>query len=165
MRTRSEIAFPLRQHVGRKAITVPVPVRSRCCGRCVRGQLLLVHKLQLAELMVPFAADSGDVLIRPRAFTLCRNLTRLQVPIGRRQNPSVSPHMLLKAPLALTRHGRQLQQGKGAGEEGYNGMVDCFRKIVKNEGFSRLYRGITAPILMEAPKRYVFAAQTAPRNS
>jgi len=32
-------------------------------------------------------------------------------------------------------------------------MVDCFRKIIKNEGFSRLYRGITAPILMEAPKR------------
>ena len=32
-------------------------------------------------------------------------------------------------------------------------MVDCFRKIVKNEGFSRLYRGIGAPIMMEAPKR------------
>jgi solute carrier family 25 2-oxodicarboxylate transporter 21 len=38
-------------------------------------------------------------------------------------------------------------------------MLDCFKKIVKNEGFSRLYRGITAPILMEAPKRAVkFAA-------
>ena len=49
--------------------------------------------------------------------------------------------------------GRQLQKGKGLGEEGYNGMVDCFRKIIKNEGASRLYRGITAPILMEAPKR------------
>ena len=49
--------------------------------------------------------------------------------------------------------GRQLQKGKGVGEEGYNGMVDCFRKIIRNEGFSRLYRGISAPILMEAPKR------------
>ena len=48
---------------------------------------------------------------------------------------------------------RQLQQGTGVGGEGYNGMMDCFRKIIKNEGFSRLYRGITAPILMEAPKR------------
>lgn len=47
----------------------------------------------------------------------------------------------------------QLQQGKGLGDEGYNGMLDCFRKIIKNEGPSRLYRGITAPILMEAPKR------------
>lgn len=32
-------------------------------------------------------------------------------------------------------------------------MLDCFRKIVKNEGPSRLYRGIAAPIMMEAPKR------------
>ena len=49
---------------------------------------------------------------------------------------------------------RQLQTGPGAGGEGYNGMIDCFRKIIKNEGASRLYRGITPPILMEAPKRY-----------
>jgi len=49
---------------------------------------------------------------------------------------------------------RQLQTGKGVGEDSYNGMVDCFRKIIKNEGFSRLYRGISAPIMMEAPKRY-----------
>lgn len=32
-------------------------------------------------------------------------------------------------------------------------MADCFKKIVKNEGPSRLYRGIAAPIMMEAPKR------------
>ncbi|KAL4905809.1 hypothetical protein BDW74DRAFT_152026 [Aspergillus multicolor] len=32
-------------------------------------------------------------------------------------------------------------------------MLDCFRKIIRNEGASRLYRGISAPILMEAPKR------------
>lgn len=46
-------------------------------------------------------------------------------------------------------------QGKVAvpGQDHYTGMLDCFRKIVKNEGPSRLYRGITAPILMEAPKR------------
>ena len=55
----------------------------------------------------------------------------------------------------------QLQQGKGVGEEGYNGMVDCFRKIIKNEGFSRLYRGISAPILMEAPKRYMLSDAVA----
>ncbi|KAK3671175.1 hypothetical protein LTR78_008976 [Recurvomyces mirabilis] len=39
------------------------------------------------------------------------------------------------------------------GQDHYTGMVDCFRKIIANEGASRLYRGITAPILMEAPKR------------
>lgn len=64
--------------------------------------------------------------------------------------------------------------GAAAGEDAYSGMFDCFRKIIKNEGcvvslspsfwyrhctektkcsFSRLYRGISAPILMEAPKR------------
>ena len=47
----------------------------------------------------------------------------------------------------------QLQTGKGAGVDGYNGMVDCFRKIIKNEGARTLYRGIVPPILMEAPKR------------
>lgn len=39
------------------------------------------------------------------------------------------------------------------GQDYYTGMLDCFRKIVKNEGASRLYRGIAAPIMMEAPKR------------
>ena len=65
------------------------------------------------------------------------------------------------------------------GQDTYNGMFDCLRKIIKNEGYvvilhqwrgrcffffanpvnsvsysaSRLYRGISAPILMEAPKR------------
>ncbi|KAI2718538.1 hypothetical protein CBS147354_6553 [Penicillium roqueforti] len=48
----------------------------------------------------------------------------------------------------------QLQSGPAVpGADYYNGMFDCFRKIVKNEGASRLYRGISAPILMEAPKR------------
>ena len=32
---------------------------------------------------------------------------------------------------------RQLQSGTAIGEEGYNGMVDCFRKIIRNEGFVR----------------------------
>ncbi|KAK8045212.1 hypothetical protein PG993_005236 [Apiospora rasikravindrae] len=33
------------------------------------------------------------------------------------------------------------------------GMVQTFQNIVRNEGPGRLYRGILAPILMEAPKR------------
>ncbi|MCJ1302761.1 hypothetical protein MMC08_005566 [Hypocenomyce scalaris] len=61
--------------------------------------------------------------------------------------------ILTMYPLDVVKTRVQLQQGKGVGSEGYNGMLDCFRKIIKNEGFSRLYRGITAPILMEAPKR------------
>lgn len=55
-------------------------------------------------------------------------------------------------PLDVVKTRMQLQVA-GAPGEGYKNMIDCFAKIVKNEGVSRLYRGITAPILMEAPKR------------
>ncbi|KAM0265641.1 hypothetical protein ACHAQJ_000075 [Trichoderma viride] len=60
--------------------------------------------------------------------------------------------ILVMYPLDVVKTRVQLQTGKGASAE-YNGMLDCFQKIIKNEGFSRLYRGISAPILMEAPKR------------
>lgn len=57
-------------------------------------------------------------------------------------------------PLDVVKTRIQLQHGKVVDGEGYNGVLDCFRKIVRSEGVSRLYRGITAPILMEVPKRY-----------
>lgn len=43
----------------------------------------------------------------------------------------------------------QLQQGRSE----YTSVLDCFKKIIRTEGASRLYRGIMAPILVEAPKR------------
>ncbi|EMR62509.1 putative mitochondrial 2-oxodicarboxylate carrier 2 protein [Eutypa lata UCREL1] len=52
-------------------------------------------------------------------------------------------------PLDVVKTRVQLQTGTG-GADSYNGMLDCFRKIVRNEG---LYKGISAPIMMEAPKR------------
>lgn len=62
--------------------------------------------------------------------------------------------ILVMYPLDVVKTRVQLQTGPAvAGADHYSGMVDCFRKIIANEGFSRLYRGITAPILMEAPKR------------
>ncbi|KAI5922472.1 mitochondrial carrier domain-containing protein [Camillea tinctor] len=61
--------------------------------------------------------------------------------------------ILVMYPLDVVKTRVQLQTGKGAGEDAYSGMLDAFRKIIRNEGFSRLYRGISAPILMEAPKR------------
>ncbi|KAJ4393802.1 hypothetical protein N0V93_003017 [Gnomoniopsis smithogilvyi] len=70
--------------------------------------------------------------------------------------------ILVMYPLDVVKTRVQLQTGKSAGADHYNGMADCFKKIVRNEGFSRLYRGITAPILMEAPKRATkFAANDA----
>ncbi|KAJ5630725.1 uncharacterized protein N7484_010825 [Penicillium longicatenatum] len=62
--------------------------------------------------------------------------------------------ILVMYPLDVVKTRVQLQSGTAAaGAEHYNGMVDCFRKIIKHEGFKTLYRGISAPILMEAPKR------------
>ncbi|KAF3929194.1 Mitoferrin [Arthrobotrys entomopaga] len=62
--------------------------------------------------------------------------------------------ILVMYPLDVVKTRIQLQVGTGAaGGDAYTGTLDCFRKIIKNEGFSRLYRGISAPILMEAPKR------------
>ncbi|KAI0133497.1 mitochondrial carrier domain-containing protein [Xylariales sp. AK1849] len=61
--------------------------------------------------------------------------------------------ILIMYPLDVVKTRVQLQTGKGTGVDSYNGMLDCFQKIIKHEGASRLYRGITAPILMEAPKR------------
>ncbi|KAH3682810.1 hypothetical protein WICPIJ_006216 [Wickerhamomyces pijperi] len=60
--------------------------------------------------------------------------------------------ILVMYPLDVVKTRIQLQVGTGAQAE-YSGVVDCFTKIIKNEGPSRLYKGITAPILMEAPKR------------
>ncbi|KAK9480471.1 mitochondrial carrier domain-containing protein [Lipomyces japonicus] len=61
--------------------------------------------------------------------------------------------ILVMYPLDVVKTRVQLQVGKGESGEAYSGMLDCLKKIIRNEGASRLYRGITAPILMEAPKR------------
>lgn len=61
--------------------------------------------------------------------------------------------ILVMYPLDVVKTRIQLQTGTGGGADAYSGTLDCFRKIIKNEGVSRLYRGISAPILMEAPKR------------
>ncbi|KAK3332175.1 mitochondrial carrier domain-containing protein [Cercophora scortea] len=67
--------------------------------------------------------------------------------------------ILVMYPLDVVKTRVQLQTATSVGEDAYSGMLDCFRKIIRNEGFSRLYRGINAPILMEAPKRAIkFAA-------
>lgn len=43
-------------------------------------------------------------------------------------------HRRYRTTRRLLRQHRQLQTGKGAGEDSYNGMLDCFRKIIRNEG-------------------------------
>lgn len=61
--------------------------------------------------------------------------------------------ILVMYPLDVVKTRMQLQLSNVAAHEKYNGVVDTFQKIIKKEGASRLYKGITSPILMEAPKR------------
>ncbi|KAK6459972.1 mitochondrial 2-oxodicarboxylate carrier 1 [Scheffersomyces coipomensis] len=56
--------------------------------------------------------------------------------------------ILVMYPLDVVKTRQQL-----ATTDAYNGTLNCLKKIVAEEGFSRLYKGISAPILMEAPKR------------
>ncbi|KHC54594.1 solute carrier family 25 (mitochondrial 2-oxodicarboxylate transporter), member 21 [Candida albicans P75010] len=56
--------------------------------------------------------------------------------------------ILVMYPLDVVKTRQQL-----ATTNDYNGTINCLKKIVREEGFSRLYKGISAPILMEAPKR------------
>ncbi|KAJ3046084.1 hypothetical protein HDV00_003834 [Rhizophlyctis rosea] len=59
--------------------------------------------------------------------------------------------ILTMYPLDVVKTRFQLQVGAGE----YNSIVDCFQKIIKNEGAGALYRGILPPILVEAPKRAI----------
>lgn len=56
--------------------------------------------------------------------------------------------ILVMYPLDVVKTRQQLDSTNA-----YNGTIRCIKKIVSEEGFSRLYKGILAPILMEAPKR------------
>ncbi|PWN26373.1 mitochondrial carrier [Jaminaea rosea] len=67
--------------------------------------------------------------------------------------------LLCLYPLDVVKTRMQLQGANVAPADRYNGMVDCFKKIVASEGPGRLYRGIVPPLMLEAPKRAVkFAA-------
>jgi len=62
-------------------------------------------------------------------------------------------------PLDVVKTRFQLQVGKSAAEGAYTGVVDCFTKIVRNEGFATLYRGLIPPVVVESPRRAIkFAA-------
>lgn len=39
----------------------------------------------------------------------------------------------------LTNSSRQIQSATAVGDDAYNGMLDCFRKIIKNEGSASSY--------------------------
>lgn len=56
-------------------------------------------------------------------------------------------------PLDVVKTRMQLQSNTVSADLKYTGLVDCISKIVKREGLKQLYKGISSPFLMEAPKR------------
>jgi solute carrier family 25 2-oxodicarboxylate transporter 21 len=51
------------------------------------------------------------------------------------------PSYVNRYPLDVVKTRVQLQTGKGTGANAYNGMLDCFQKIIRNEGYaSTCYR-------------------------
>lgn len=65
--------------------------------------------------------------------------------------------ILVMYPLDVVKTRFQLQIGKGI--DGHPSIFGSLKNIVQQEGVTRLYRGILAPILIEAPKRAIkFAA-------
>lgn len=61
--------------------------------------------------------------------------------------------ILVMYPLDVVKTRMQLQVNGATSSSNYTGVVDCLEKIVAKEGFNKLYKGISSPILMEAPKR------------
>ena len=59
-------------------------------------------------------------------------LIELQVSVRCSKDSSVSQIPIIRHPILSS--DSQLQVGKGTGEDAYNGMLDCFRKIIRNEG-------------------------------
>lgn len=54
----------------------------------------------------------------------------------------------------------QLQTGAGTGAEGYNGMLDCFKKIIKNEGYA-VYHPSATPLTLLSHRGAAFHDSTA----
>ncbi|AMD19784.1 HCL367Cp [Eremothecium sinecaudum] len=61
--------------------------------------------------------------------------------------------ILVMYPLDVVKTRMQLQVSGANEPPRYTGVIDCMKKIIAKEGPTRLYKGISSPILMEAPKR------------
>uniref|UniRef100_A0A2R5L977 Mitochondrial 2-oxodicarboxylate carrier n=1 Tax=Ornithodoros turicata TaxID=34597 RepID=A0A2R5L977_9ACAR len=61
----------------------------------------------------------------------------------------------LMHPLDVVKTRFQVQRNTAPSQERYRSIADCFRRMMRSEGFLAIYKGILPPILAETPKRAV----------
>ena len=58
-------------------------------------------------------------------------------------------------PIDLVKTRMQNQRGAGPGAKLYANSIDCFRKVIKNEGFKGLYSGVLPQLVGVAPEKAI----------
>ena len=58
-------------------------------------------------------------------------------------------------PIDLVKTRMQNQRGANPGQRLYNNSIDCFRKVVRNEGFRGLYSGVLPQLVGVAPEKAI----------
>ncbi|KAL1840215.1 hypothetical protein VTJ49DRAFT_698 [Mycothermus thermophilus] len=58
-------------------------------------------------------------------------------------------------PIDLVKTRMQNQRGADPGQRLYNNSIDCFRKVVRNEGFRGLYSGVLPQLVGVAPEKAI----------
>jgi len=58
-------------------------------------------------------------------------------------------------PIDLVKTRMQNQRGASPGQRLYNNSVDCFRKVIRNEGFLGLYSGVLPQLVGVAPEKAI----------
>ncbi|KAK1754716.1 calcium-binding mitochondrial carrier protein [Echria macrotheca] len=58
-------------------------------------------------------------------------------------------------PIDLVKTRMQNQRGASPGQRLYNNSIDCFRKVVRNEGFRGLYSGVLPQLVGVAPEKAI----------
>ncbi|KAK4987574.1 mitochondrial aspartate-glutamate transporter agc1 [Elasticomyces elasticus] len=58
-------------------------------------------------------------------------------------------------PIDLVKTRMQNQRSAAVGQRLYNNSIDCFRKVVRNEGFTGLYRGVLPQLVGVAPEKAI----------
>ncbi|GAB1314045.1 mitochondrial aspartate-glutamate transporter agc1 [Madurella fahalii] len=58
-------------------------------------------------------------------------------------------------PIDLVKTRMQNQRGANPGQRLYNNSIDCFRKVIRNEGFRGLYSGVLPQLVGVAPEKAI----------